>query len=275
MVDGIALMESTDSVRWLVPNNFVITNAQILRSDPSIGEKVVKTLAKKKVSGIALKLNRFIKDIPPSMRECADSYNLPIIALPYNITSTQIINAVTFEIFRSESHNLEYSYEADFLRDLIFENVDKHILRNRMANLGWSLQKSMGVTVIKDSELPLSKELEELCVQCKFPYVLPLKRYIIAITEINSEAAPNTMEERALQLYHKLKDVYPDHHILMGVGIHSSTVTDLANSFFQAKVALCLNMTTQSPKPITYFGDIGVFSILLSRQNIDATNGSD
>mgnify|MGYP000160723788 CR=1 FL=1 len=47
VVDGIALMESADSVQWLVPNNFVISIAAQLKDDLEMGDKIHSYFGKK------------------------------------------------------------------------------------------------------------------------------------------------------------------------------------------------------------------------------------
>lgn len=281
VVDGIAMMESADSVQWLVPNNFVISTAAPLKDDPEMGDKIIRTLAKKRVSGIAIKLNRYLKEIPESMLKAANEFDIPIVILPYRITSTQIINAVTFEIFRREMNSPGVCRENTFLKEVLFETLDPHSINSHVMNLGWSVNHPMAVVIIKDDALEYTPKLERLFSQCHFAYSFATKRHIVAITELKPAEAKdvlhliyhrdpnkrNILIERASKLSEALKEAYPEHEPIIGVGFPSLSVLDLSNSFYQAKVSLCMNLSCRIHKPIAYFGEIGVFSILLSRHN--------
>lgn len=49
IVDGIALLESTDSTRWLTKNCLILTNAQLLKDNPEWASRLIHTLHQKTV----------------------------------------------------------------------------------------------------------------------------------------------------------------------------------------------------------------------------------
>lgn len=49
IVDGIALLESTDSIKWLTKNCLILTNAQLLKDNPEWAGSLIQTLYQKNV----------------------------------------------------------------------------------------------------------------------------------------------------------------------------------------------------------------------------------
>ena len=263
-VDGIALMESIDSIRWLKPNNLVITNAQILKEEPKIGKRIVRTLAKRNVAGIALKLNRYIQEVPAAMKKAADELNFAIIGLPYNITSTQIINAVSFEIFRAEIKQPRYEYENDFLQNLILNNIDSQVIHSTMLNMGWTSQMAMAVLVIKDKDLIIDDKFVSLCKKNGFSRCFPLQRHTVVIAELEKtvaeqiinlgvvpEKGANTLLESVLSFYRDMTTTYPTHRSKIGIGIPVTDLTAISQSYYQSQISLYLNLACESDYPLT------------------------
>src|SRR5699024_2222802 len=117
-VRGIALMESHDSVEFVTGDTIILTNARALAHYPNPLPQLVKRLKGQRVAGIALKKNRYLSTIPQEMLDVADKVGFPVILVGERPSPTQIINAITYEIFRTEAYGTSYVFDDDILKNL-------------------------------------------------------------------------------------------------------------------------------------------------------------
>ena len=116
-IDGLAVIQTPSSINFLMKNNLVITNSQIFNLYPNFCDIVITELHKRGAAGIAIKVNDFLPKTPQAMIDDANLLKFPLIIQPNELSSTQLINAVTYEIMRSEVRDYELGYEENFLRE--------------------------------------------------------------------------------------------------------------------------------------------------------------
>lgn len=102
-------MEVPDILEWVKPDELLLTTAYPLRDDPVALDTLIPRLAERGLAGIALKPGRYIKTIPTSMIDAADSYDFPLIELPPDASFNEIINSVLTVILDVQSARLQRS----------------------------------------------------------------------------------------------------------------------------------------------------------------------
>ncbi len=268
IVDGIALLESTDSTRWLTKNCLILTNAQLLKDNPEWASRLIHTLHQKNCAGIALKVKRHLMEPPPEMLSWANKLGIPIISLPYQCTSTQLINTITYEIFRSESHDLSYSYDRDFLMTLLLDHKDPATIRNQAVTMGWSLKKCLGVAVCYPACPELSLHVQELAVRAGFSWVLSPSRHYILVYDLDKQEEPETMlEEKTYKFSQMLSEQCPKQTFHIGIGRTYEKLLQTAKSYEEAQIAAAMNIAEQSENSVSRYAHLGIFTILLAPEN--------
>lgn len=92
-ITGINIMDNPDTVPWLKKNELVLST-QIYKS-------IIRDLHNQGCSGLGIKMNRYIDEIPTEMIQQANELGFPIFSIPFSSTMEEIVNLVYHEMFQS------------------------------------------------------------------------------------------------------------------------------------------------------------------------------
>lgn len=268
IVEGIALLESTDSTKYLTKNTLVLNNAQLIKDNLEWSMNLIYVLYNKGCSGLAIKISRHITELPEAILSSANKLGFPVIALPAHCTPTQLITAITYEIIRSEFHDLSYRYDKDFLMSLLLDDENNTVLRNQGIALGWSLKKCLGVAILSPVFPAAQQQLQELSITHGFTWMLVTPRHYIFIRDLEkSEEPEKIIEKTAFGFADALSNDFPDYPFHLGVGRAYKKLLSTAKSYKEAQIALAMNMAEKNKYPVTCFSQMGIFRILLNPAN--------
>ncbi|KHF38195.1 PucR family transcriptional regulator ligand-binding domain-containing protein, partial [Halalkalibacter okhensis] len=101
-VDVVTVMEVPDIIKWLSGNELILTSLYSIKDDSMAQANLIKLLYNVGASAIAIKTNRYVPEIPKSMRRESEKYRLPIIEIPEQITYAEILHPAMNAIFHQE-----------------------------------------------------------------------------------------------------------------------------------------------------------------------------
>lgn len=111
-VKHISLLETPDFEKYLIPKSLILTTLYPIKSDVSLFENLLDVLIEKDVSGLVIKLKRYVDVIPSSILDRAEKLGLPIISLTYDANlstlSSRILNEIALDSLRSLSSSSMY-----------------------------------------------------------------------------------------------------------------------------------------------------------------------
>ncbi len=107
----VNVMEVPDILRWVEPNELLLTTAYPLRDDRAALVELVPGLAARGLAGLALKPARYIDAIPAEMLAEADRLAFPLLELPPDASFNNIINAVLTVILNAQASRLQRTAE--------------------------------------------------------------------------------------------------------------------------------------------------------------------
>ncbi|MEW6081198.1 MAG: PucR family transcriptional regulator ligand-binding domain-containing protein [Bacillota bacterium] len=110
-IGSVTVMDTPDIARWLKGNEMLLCNLFVLKDDPKAQVGLISDLAAKDVACLALKLKRFVDNVPKEMLDLADELDLPIIEMPGDIAWIEVITPVFGEILNRQAMALERSVE--------------------------------------------------------------------------------------------------------------------------------------------------------------------
>jgi purine catabolism regulator len=110
-VRNVNVMEVPDILPWVQADELLLTTAYPLRDDRAALAALVPELAAKGLAGIAVKPERYLDEIPPTMLEAADASGFPLIQLPPETSFNEIISAVLSVILNEQSLRLQRAAE--------------------------------------------------------------------------------------------------------------------------------------------------------------------
>lgn len=90
----ISVMEVPDISDWISGYEMLLTTAYVYRNSDKEWIKLIKDLKDKKLSALAIKVNRYISHIPEKVKALGNELHIPIIELPSNAKFDLIINDV-------------------------------------------------------------------------------------------------------------------------------------------------------------------------------------
>lgn len=162
-VTGINIMDNPDTVPWLAEGALILSTGYLF-TDSKLTENLIQNLAEKGCSGLGIKMNRYLKELPPSMLKQAEELHFPIFDIPFSSSMDQIANLVYRKLYEdemSETQRLSVLY-----RDISECVLKKQKLSKLLPIIGNAVSCSVFLT--NDSF-----EILEYTLSDTFPYDFP------------------------------------------------------------------------------------------------------
>ncbi|HAG21747.1 MAG TPA: hypothetical protein DCG87_00395, partial [Synergistaceae bacterium] len=121
----VDIIEVPDADKWVIPGTFLLTTAYAYREDYSRLEKLVKVLAEGGVSGLGIKVGRFIQNVPEEVIRTADHMDFPIVLLPLDLPYVSVIKEVMQLIFERERLIKKSSDNQQILQKFLSEGFSE------------------------------------------------------------------------------------------------------------------------------------------------------
>jgi purine catabolism regulator len=135
-VDNVFFMEVPDIYKYVDPYGLLLTTLYPIADDEEAIASFIPNLVEKKVSCVALKLGRYIHDVPPIMLEQADRYRMPLMILPNNANLSKLSNDILELFLGNKTSKLEYRDTIHSkLMGLLLEGADLHKLVATVSDL--------------------------------------------------------------------------------------------------------------------------------------------
>lgn len=102
-VTKVNVMEVPDIMPWLQPGEFLMTTAYSIKDNV---ERLVEMIPKMNsigVVGMAIKMKRYIEELPASVIELSNKLGFPIISIPQEVSFSDLITAVLTTIVNNQA----------------------------------------------------------------------------------------------------------------------------------------------------------------------------
>ena len=103
LVQRLNVMEVPDILPWVKPYELLLTTGYPLRNDPEQLTALLAELDARGLSAVAVKLGRYLDELPPAMLTAADELGIPVIQLPGHISFDDVISQVLTDILNRQS----------------------------------------------------------------------------------------------------------------------------------------------------------------------------
>ncbi|WP_416198417.1 MAG: PucR family transcriptional regulator [Sporanaerobacter sp.] len=91
-IQGIAILDAPDGFKWTRGREFVITSGYVFCKCPGVFEEYIKTDIFREISGMGIKVDRYLKSIPAHIIDMFNEYNIPLINIPLAPSWMDIMN---------------------------------------------------------------------------------------------------------------------------------------------------------------------------------------
>lgn len=109
VIDRVNIMEVPDIVAWVKPHELLLTTGYPLREVPQGLARLVAELDDVGVAAVAVKLRRYLDQLPEDMLAEADRRGLPVLLLADDVAFDDLLNAVLRDVLNRQSTILERS----------------------------------------------------------------------------------------------------------------------------------------------------------------------
>jgi PucR family transcriptional regulator, purine catabolism regulatory protein len=112
IVQRLNVMEVPDVLAWVKPHELLLTTGYPLRNTPQSLDNLVADLDERGLAALAIKLGRYLDDLPAEMIEQADRRGFPLILLPNDVGFDDILNQVLTDILNRQAAILARTEEV-------------------------------------------------------------------------------------------------------------------------------------------------------------------
>jgi purine catabolism regulator len=144
VVSRLNVMEVPDILPWVKPHELLLTTGYPLREDPESLVKLIGELDDRGLAAIAIKLHRYLDEIPSGLLAEADRRGFPVIELPQRVGFDDVLNEVIGSLLNRQAALAARSEEVH--RALISVVLDGGTLGDLAAELATILSGPVFVT---------------------------------------------------------------------------------------------------------------------------------
>jgi len=112
VVARLNVMEVPDILPWVKPHELLLTTGYPLRDDPDALVDLVVGLDRRGLAALAVKLHRYLDELPAPVLAEADRRNFPIIEFPAGVGFDDVLNQVLGELLNRQAAVLARSEEV-------------------------------------------------------------------------------------------------------------------------------------------------------------------
>lgn len=141
IIQTVSILDTPDGHLWLKGGEFIVSTGIMVKDQPDKFTDLIVDIANTGASAFAIKLGRYINELPKTVLNIADSLDFPIISIPFDISYADIIQTVSTDIINRKTRSLVFSEKVhtsftqlvihggdtqkivDVLSDLIQESV--------------------------------------------------------------------------------------------------------------------------------------------------------
>jgi PucR family transcriptional regulator, purine catabolism regulatory protein len=133
-VQSIEVSETPDVINFLAENSLLLTTGYAFKDNPLSLGTLIQQMSNRPCAGIAIKLNRFIDEIPKEVMDLADSLEFPIIQIPRTLTLGNVAHQLLSFIWNNKTEELFYAIHVH--RKFTDMMIKGYNLQSLIENLG-------------------------------------------------------------------------------------------------------------------------------------------
>lgn len=140
-ITKVNVMEVPDIIEWVSEGEFLITTAYSIKDNINILLELIPKLNEKGVSGLGIKVGRYVKELPQNIIDLADELSFPIVEVPFCVSHTDVISVILTEVINDQMNMLLKieKFNNEVMNIMIKGGDLKEIAQKLFENIGNSL----------------------------------------------------------------------------------------------------------------------------------------
>lgn len=137
-ISTVESTETPDVADYLPKNTLLLTTAMAYRDNPAGLCGLIAQLNELPSAGLAIKLGRFLNEVPPEVLETADRLKFPLLQIPIDVTLGEVYHQALAYIWNDKNADLTYALNTQKkFSNLILQGASMKAMLN---NLGYILE---------------------------------------------------------------------------------------------------------------------------------------
>lgn len=121
-ITGVNIMDNPDTLPWLFQGTLVLSTGYLFE-EGKLDQNIIRNLKMRGCSGLGIKMQRYLKELPQNILEQAQECHFPIINVPFSASLGEISNMVYRKIYEEE---MTEAQRIGLLYHEISENILVH-----------------------------------------------------------------------------------------------------------------------------------------------------
>lgn len=97
-IQGITVMDAPDAFRWTRGRELILTTGYAISKEPECIRKGFEDGTLQKCSGLVIKKERYLNNIPEDIINSFEKYDIPLITMPFQVPYMEIMNQVNIAV---------------------------------------------------------------------------------------------------------------------------------------------------------------------------------
>src|SRR2546423_4931648 len=110
-ITWVKVLEHPDNISWLAEGELLLTVAFAIKDDRAPQRDLMRNLAAVGSSGLVIKPERYLPQIPEDMLGQADEFGIPLIRIPQDVSYLEIMAPILERIINAQNAELRHSIE--------------------------------------------------------------------------------------------------------------------------------------------------------------------
>lgn len=122
-IQGIAILDAPDGYKWTKGRELVVSSGYIFKAHPDLFEKYMNDEKFIEISGMAIKVDRYLGEIDRKILDKFDQYNIPLIHVPNEPSWMDIMNHLNVLVMNRKIKQFKIeSLRGENISDLSYQN---------------------------------------------------------------------------------------------------------------------------------------------------------
>src|SRR4029450_6134118 len=160
IVSRLNVMEVPDILPWVKPHELLLTTGYPLREDPDSLVTLIGELDDRGLAALAIKLHRYLDEVPPGLLAEADRRGFPVIEFPQGVGFDDVLNEVIGTLLNRQQAVAARSEEVH--RALVSVGLEGGDLVDLAAELATILSGSVLVTTPDGRVVAQAGDVDEM-----------------------------------------------------------------------------------------------------------------
>ncbi len=279
-VTAVTVGEVPDIAEWLSGGELVLSTFFATGKDKVAQIEFATAIINSPASGLVFKPDRFVKALPKTILDLAETRDFPVIQVPVWVRWTAVINDVSTMMAMTAA---ELKLRGGFLEGILSGSLSKDEVLRQAAHLGGDLSAGCYVLVAEiDAQVGAPSQTLESVFETtnqviksihEKSVVVPEPEGAVAFVTVgeNAESPRQRLTKTALRLQTLLKGLAQGGLVSVGISSYCADADHLYRAYSEAKQALIIKRRLGERGCIACFEEMDIYRLLMRLAETDAS----